>query len=126
MKIHIEIVDNEEIKMRKGFGGADWWWEDDTLQIRVPKELPKKEAIALLMHEVAEALICLHLGIDVKDIDDYDLTHLEDERNPTFNSGDQPDAPYRIPHTYATAVERIFAGIFDIDWVGYDERLSKL
>lgn len=132
MKIFIETVANEEIKKRKGFGGADWWWEADpdgngeNLQVRVAEELSEREQMALAMHETAEALMCAHDGVTTEDVDAFDALHLADEKDPAFNSGDQPDAPYREQHTFATAIERILTGYFGIDWKAYDEALSKL
>ena len=126
MNIVIKAIPTEEIKLRKGFGGADWWYEDDVLQIRVASELSKEEQMALIAHELVEAFICDHMGIKVEDVDAFDLNHIADEKDASFNSGDQSGAPYKIPHTYATAVERILTGVFGVDWLTYDQNLSKL
>lgn len=127
MKIIIEQVPNADIKKRKGFGGADWWYDaNQNLQIRVATELKWGEGMALAVHELVEALICSYMGISVEEVDEFDSLHIDEEKDPNFNSGDQSNAPYKEPHTYATAVERILTGIFGVDWKSYDENLSKL
>lgn len=128
MDINIKMVPNKEIKKRKAFTGADWWFDiEGNLQVRVATELHDwRMQAALAMHEAAEALICRHMGITVESVDDFDARHMDDEKDPGFNSGDQPDAPYRLPHTYATAIERILTGVLGVDWKEYDEKLSAL
>lgn len=129
MNIHILSVTNEEIKVRKGFTGADWWWDDaGDLQVRVASELEDwRERACLMMHEAFEALMSKHLGITVAQVDDYDSKfEAEHPGDGTTNVGDITDCPYRLPHTYATAAERILSGVLDVPWRDYDDRLAKL
>jgi hypothetical protein len=130
MRILIESVPNEQVKKRRGFGGADWWWDAlhnyHELRILVAYELRDDEQICLIVHELVEALLCKWMCITTREVDDYDLQHLDDEKDPAFNSGDQKDSPYRIPHMFATAAERIVAGAMGVDWTAYDEHLSAL
>ena len=123
----IKTVPNSEIKKRKGFTGADWWFDPDgTIQIRVAEELPDwRERAALALHELAEILMCKHDGVTVEMVDDFDAIHQENGEH-GLNAGDEPDAPYRVQHTMATAIERVFAGHVGIDWKGYDERLGAI
>lgn len=126
MNIHILTVPNSEIKKRKGFTGADWWWEEGDLMIKVAAELTDwREAMALAMHEAFEALLCKHMDITVEQVDAFD-SEFKGENVVDVNAGDDPQAPYKIPHTFATAAERIFTGAMGIDWKSYDERLSAL
>lgn len=127
MNIIIKTVPNEEIKVRHGFTGADWWWDlDGNLQIRVASELEDwREAMALAIHEASEALLCRHLGITVAQVDEFDST-FKGEHIVDVNAGDDPQCPYRVPHTYATAIERVLTGGLGVNWFNYDERLSKL
>lgn len=120
-------VSNEELKERRGFTGADWWWDDeDILQVRIALELPDwRERAALATHEISEAFMCRHLGITVAQVDEFDKeyqrTHAID-----INAGDEPGAPYGLPHTYATAIERIMTGVMGVAWRPYDDRLSVI
>lgn len=127
MNIHILSVPNEDIKIRKGFTGADWWWDEaGDLQVRVATELEDwRERMALAMHEAAEALMCKHNGVTVSQVDVFDAKFKGDNEI-DVNAGDEPDAPYRLEHTYATAIERILTGVLGVDWKSYDTRLGKL
>ena len=126
MDITINTVPNEEIRTRKGFTGADWWWDENgVLQVRVAELGDWREEFALAMHEVSEAGMVKYLGILPKDVDDFDSeyqrTHVVD-----LNAGDEPLAPYKVPHTFATAIERIITGVMNVDWKPYDDKLSVI
>ena len=127
MDIIIKTVPNEEIKRRKGFTGADWWWDlDGNLQVRVAAELEDwRERGALALHEAAEALMCRHNGVTVAMVDAFDA-EFKGEHSVDVNAGDDPACPYRLEHTYATAIERVLTGALGVDWKPYDERLSAL
>lgn len=127
MNIHILSVPNDDIKLRKGFTGADWWWEEEgNLQVRVASELTDwRERACLMIHEAAEALMCKHNGVTVAKVDAFDA-QFKGENEIDVNAGDDPAAPYRLEHTYATAIERVLSGVLEVDWKSYDERLSKL
>lgn len=127
--ISIKFVPNEEIKQRHGFTGADWWWDEvGDLQVRVATELQDwRERACLAIHEASEALMCRHLGITVQQVDDYDAKfELEHPGDGTTNVGDLTDCPYRGPHNAATAAERIVAGVLEVPWQDYDDRLAAL
>jgi hypothetical protein len=129
MNIFIKTVINEEIKLRKGFTGADWWWDEaGDLQVRVASELEDwREAMALAIHEAIEALISKHMWITVAQVDDYDAKfEREHPGDSTTNVGDIDDCPYRQPHNYATAAERVLAAALNISWQNYDDRLARL
>jgi|SRR5277367_168898 len=100
----------------------------DRLEVRVAAELTDWRArAALQVHEITEALFCKHLGITVKQVDDYDAKfEAEHPEDGTTNVGDRPDCPYRVPHNYATAAERIVTGVLDVSWQEYDDRLADL
>lgn len=78
----------------------------------------------LAIHEAVEALMCKHNGVTQESVDkydqEYDKTHAAD-----LNAGDETDCPYRLEHCYATAIERILAGVFQVPWKEYDDRLTK-
>ena len=126
MDITIKVIPNEQIKEREGFTGADWWFDskDDSIQVRVAKMGDWREEFALAIHEVVEAAFCRYDGIPVSKVDEFDRENEGD--NHGLNAGDMPNAPYRIQHCYATAVERMIAGYMNIWWGRYDERLGKL
>jgi len=127
VNISIKIVPNKLIPARKGFTGADWWFDKDgNLEVRVAHEVGDwREQTALAIHEAFEAALCKHMGITVEQVDAFDSKY-QAEHAIDLNAGDEPDSPYRVPHTFATAIERVFTGVVGVDWKSYDERLSKL
>lgn len=127
MDISVLTVPNEQIKLRKGFTGADWWWDGaGVLQVRVASELTDWRArAALALHEVSEALMCRYLGITVAQVDEYDSVY-QSLHEVDLNAGDEPDCPYAIPHTFATAIERVFTGCVKLPWKPYDDQLSTI
>ena len=127
MDIYIKTVPNEEIKKRMGFTGADWWTDENgEVQVRVASELNDwRQEFILAMHETAEIGMCKYLGITQEQVDDFDK-HFQQTHDMDLFAGDEPDAPYKIPHTFATAIERILAGVMNVDWNPYDDNLGKL
>lgn len=127
MNIRVLSVPNEEIKTRRGFTGADWWWSGELdLEVRVASELEDwRERAALALHEVSEALMCKWLGITVEQVDEFDVKY-QAEHEIDLNAGDTPGCPYEFPHTFATAIERIFTGVVGLHWQPYDDKLSVI
>jgi hypothetical protein len=131
MNIICKVVPNEEVKLRAGFTGADWWWEADgtkwgLLQVRVASEIEDPAQIASLeAHEISEAIMCRYSGITHQKVDVFDSAY-QRTHSIDLNSGDEPDCPYRLPHTFATAIERILTGYQHVDWKAYDDKLSKI
>ena len=123
MNITIKTVAPSQ--MRPGVDGADWYLDKDGLQVRVcPMSLEKME-IALALHEVFEALLCLHDGVTVKQVDEFDQQYDRDHPNETdCEAGDDPAAPYKVQHSLATAVERIYTAHVGLDWRTYDDELN--
>lgn len=124
MNIHIEVIPPEQ--MRPEVDGADWFWDKDGhLQVRIcPMSDPRME-IALALHEVFEALLCHHDGVTQKQVDEfdrhYDLVHPNET---DCEAGDDPKAPYKVQHSLATAVERIYTAHVGLDWRTYDDELN--
>jgi hypothetical protein len=81
--------------------------------------------MALAIHEATEALMCKHNGVTVAQVDEFDA-NFKDDNEIDVNAGDESDAPYRLEHTYSTAIERILTGVLQVDWKSYDTRLGKL
>lgn len=126
LNVIIKEIPNEDIKARMGFTGADWWIDEGgILQIRIAIELPELERHALALHEYSEALLCIHDGVTVAQVDEFDKK-FKGEHIVDVNAGDDPLAPYARQHTFATAIERIFTGAVGLKWKPYEERLSKL
>lgn len=130
MNIHILTVPNEQIKERRGFSGADWWFDDaGDLQVRIAQMSSWDREMALAVHEFIEAVLWRKAhGTDVTPIDEFDevIEEATPERH-GIDAGDQLGCPYIIEHGLATACERIVASRLDIGaWKDYDDELAAL
>ena len=125
MKIIIETIPNKkQVYPTTG----DWRWDNkDTLHIYVSKMGNWKYEMAIAYHEMREALVCKHRGIKQKDVDVFDIAFEKarlpgDEREP----GDQPDAPYYIPHQQATRDEIMLIHDLGEKWDDYEKTVNNL
>jgi len=111
---------------------GDWFFNKDNgiLWIRVSDLGDSRYNHLVAFHEYAEAMLCIHRGIDEKAITIFDMTY-ERERvkgNPDTQGepGDHKKAPYRKEHFFATNVERLLAAELEVDWEDYDKAVMAL
>lgn len=125
MDIHIKVVPPSE--MRPEVDGADWYFDEaGDLQVRICPMSDWRYEMLLAIHETVEAIMCDHNGVTVAQVDkfdqEYDLAH---PNQPDLNAGDDPQAPYRHEHCFATAIERILCGVLGVNWKEYDDELAS-
>lgn len=95
---------------------GDWIWRDDTLEIRISREVGEQDpryALLLFVHELVEALLCRANGITTACVDAFDLAYRG------WEPGEDPAAPYHRQHMSAEAAERALAEHLGIDWEDY-------
>lgn len=124
MDILIRVIDNGQ--HRHPFTGADWFWDNDgNLQVRVSKLSDWRYEALLGIHEAVEAIMCKHNNVTQESVDVfdtwYDQTHASD-----LNAGDDPNAPYRREHCFATAIERVLCAELNVNWKQYDDELAAI
>ncbi len=96
---------------------GDWWWQGDTLEIRISREEQRQNPLypfLLLVHEMVEALLCRLSGITTEEVDALDMNYGGDGE-----PGDDPRAPYRWEHATAELVERVLAKRLSVNWQDY-------
>lgn len=123
MDILIRVI--PESQMRPEVNGADWYFDTEgNLQVRVSPMSDWRYETLLAIHEAVEAIMCKFNGVTQKSVDEFDLEY---DKTHTFdlNAGDDPAAPYKLEHTFATAIERILAGVLKVDWLTYDTELAQ-
>lgn len=123
MNIHVRVIPRNQ--MRPEVDGADWYFDQNRdLQVRICPMSDWRFEAALILHELSEALLCKHDGVSQNDVDAFDrafdAAHADD-----VEAGDDPQAPYRVQHGMATAIERIFMAHCRADWKAYDEELKR-
>jgi hypothetical protein len=102
---------------------GDWAWSDDGERLTITvSEMPDHRYEALVVvHELAEALLCREHEISTETVDAFDKSYAGDGE-----PGYAPDCPYRIEHTEATVVEMHLAVAMGVDWYEYDAAVSAL
>lgn len=108
---------------------GDWIWDAETgdLQVRVSSTEDWREAMAVGVHEVVEALCCIQDGVNPLRVDSFDIDY-EQHRKAGDDSepGDDPIAPYYSQHQTATNVEHILSTALGLHWDSYNEHLAEL
>jgi hypothetical protein len=100
---------------------------DGTLKINVSSEIGRKYALLVALHELIEVTLCEDRGITCEMVDTFDKK-FEEHRHPDNYSepGDDPAAPYRNEHFFATNIERQMAHEMQVDWADYEAAIDAL
>ena len=124
MKIIIETIPHK--KQRYPTVG-DWYFKKGVLHIRVSKMSSWKNEMLVAVHELVEVLLCKDRGITTAQVDAFDKA-FEKKRKPGNEDepGDDPKAPYRKEHFFATNIERLMAAELRVDWAKYDQEIMDL
>lgn len=125
MNITIKVVPHAEQRYPTV---GDWQFDPDgNLTISVSKLSDWRHEMLVAVHELYEAILCEHAGITQEMVDKFDMDY-EVNRPPGDDSepGDNPLAPYRMPHFRATTVERQLADSLNVDWKQYETELNDL
>jgi hypothetical protein len=111
---------------------GDWIYDEhrQKLTIYVSETGDWREALSVGVHELTEAILCLHNGVSQKSVDDFDIAFDAEARNVVDGilnePGDDPAAPYYHEHQTATIVEKIIVDKFGLAWKLYEQHLSDL
>jgi hypothetical protein len=125
MKIIIETIPHQQQRYPTV---GDWIFDKDgTLHITVSDMGDDRYEFLVGVHEAVEAFLCRHRGISEESITEFDIKF---EKNRQYNDisepGDNPLAPYRKEHFFATSIERLIAAELKVDWFVYDETVVNL
>lgn len=81
----------------------------------------------VMIHEMIEQHLCKKRGIPNEAITKFDEDF--EAKRPLNNNdepGDDPGAPYRKEHFFATSVERLIAAELKVDWKEYEKTINNL
>jgi hypothetical protein len=100
---------------------GDWWFETDTLHIRVLDSIPENEQFIIALHELIEVWLCKNKGITTQIVDDFDFAwiaaHPEYPEDSSLEPGDDPACPYGLEHRFAMLIEHLMA--HELGMLGY-------
>lgn len=128
MKIIIETIRHED---QRYITVGDWFFEKDgTLRIKVSDMKNWKYEFLVAYHELIEVMLCKDRKISQKSVDSFDI-NFEKEREQGKHGledepGDDPKAPYRKEHFFATNIERLTADELGVNWEKYNDTVVNL
>lgn len=100
---------------------GDWWVADREINIRVSHTPDWRHGMLVAVHELVEALLCHHRGIDQDAVTAFDMDYATDSE-----PGDDPRAPYHAEHRFAEKVERMLCDEMGLDWDDYLSAVDAL
>lgn len=124
MRIVIETIPH---KQQRYDTCGDWTVDGDTVTIYVSEMGDWRKEMAVAYHELREYLLCKHLGISQESVDSFDIEYEKNRKEgDTSEPGDDPKAPYYIPHQYATHDERNLIADLGVNWDEYNTLIQSL
>ena len=106
------------------------WIPGDPVKIRVSKMKDERYVFLVALHEMIEYELCRMNGITDREVAGFD-NDFEEERRARLHSmeaeaGDDPRAPYRDEHGFATMIERMVAQKMGVSWSAYERAVLSL
>jgi hypothetical protein len=103
------------------------WIPGKPAQIRVSKMKDQRYAFLVALHEIIEYELCRMHGITDREVVAFDV-NFEAERRMNFHPidaepGDNPRAPYRNEHEFATMIEMMVAQKLGVSWSDYEKTI---
>lgn len=87
------------------------------------------EALVAL-HEMVEVLLCKQRGITCDQVDQFDKQFEKDREaglhGEEAEPGDDPAAPYKKEHFFATNIEALTSAELMVDWATYEGKINEL
>lgn len=106
-------------------------YSDDRFGTNIRVSIMKNEDYEFLvaLHELVEQYLCRKRGVSEKKITAFDVMFEKEREAGKWTDeepGDDPRAPYRKEHFFATNIERQMAHELGIDWEKYDKLVSEM
>lgn len=106
------------------------WIPGRPTEIRVSRMKDKRYVFLVALHELVEYELCVMNGISDSRAVRFDKMFEMERRvglhDDMAEPGDDPRAPYREEHAFATMIEKIVARKLGVDWVHYGRTVASL
>ena len=128
MNVRIEVIPHDQ----QAYPTVGNWFYDKNgdVIIQVSALSDWRREMLIAFHELAEVLICKHRGISQEEVDKFDKKFEADRAKGKHGEddepGDDPKAPYRKEHFFATNVEALLSAELDVNFQEYEKELSDL
>jgi len=125
MNVSIQTVDHEDQRYDTV---GDWRFADDgSLKITVSQLGDARYNALVAVHELVEALLCQHDGVDQDEVDAFDVAFEAARQEGNVDEpGMDPRAPYHFQHRIADGIERLLAVELEVDWSHYERAVNSL
>jgi hypothetical protein len=106
------------------------WIPGNPVRIRVSRMDDERYFFLVALHEMIEFELCRMKGITDRKVVEFDM-NFEKERRAQLHPleaepGDDPRAPYRSEHGFATMIERMVAREMGVSWPAYTKAILSL
>src|SRR5215471_18654695 len=106
------------------------WIPGKPAEIRVSKMKDQRYVFLVALHEMIEYELCKKNGISDEEVVMFDV-NFEAERRKNLHPfdaepGNDPRAPYRNEHDFATSIEMIVAQKLGVKWSDYEKTVLSL
>jgi len=126
----VEFVISQVPHSRQRYETVGDWIPGRPAEIRVSKMKDQRYFFLVALHEMIEYELCKKNGISDNEVVAFDM-NFEAERRMNMHPveaepGNDPRAPYRDEHDFATMVERMVALKLGVKWSAYEKALLSL
>ena len=106
------------------------WIPGQPVRIHVSRMKDERYVFLVALHELIEYELCRMNGITDREVVEFD-TNFEKERRARLHSfdaepGNDPRAPYREEHGFASMIERMVAQKMGVSWPAYERAVVAL
>lgn len=127
-RIEINVIPHN--KQRYNTCG-DWQYYDAKkfMRIDVSDTGDWRDTIAVAIHELTEAVLCLDRNISQKEVDEFDIQWEKDRvdgHQKYDEPGVDPRAPYYDEHRIATIIEKMLVKKLNLKWKLHQQHLDDL
>ena len=127
-RVHFVISEVPHKKQRYETVGD--WIPGKPVKIRISKMKDKRYVFLVALHEMLEYELCRMKGISDRSVVDFDVNFEMERRrrlhSPEAEPGDDPRAPYKEQHGFATEIERMVARKLGVRWTDYERTVLAL
>lgn len=126
----VEFVISQVPHRKQRYETVGDWIPGRPAEIRVSRMRDQRYVFLVALHEMIEYELCKKNGISDNEVVAFDV-NFEAERRRNMHPveaepGNDPRAPYRDEHDFATMVERMVAQKLGVKWSAYEKALLSL
>lgn len=101
--------------------------DEKILSITVSELSDWRYECLIAVHELVEVLQCQNDGVTQEVVDRFDMEYEKNRpEGDDSEPGDDPNAPYKKQHFFATNIEALLSDKLGVDWKPYEKEVQAL